>query len=220
MSKFQNQSSIVQQLYTSRKNILDYLKKLNYDTSVYETFTLAEISAMKQATKDVDDTSCLDFEVNKINNENEKCKIIYYLKNSTIKKNSLESLVWDYFENFEDKSNGKLIIIIQSNINDTIQSTIQNIWKKYNEYVVIFEMKTLLFNILEHSYVPKHIKLTSQEKIELYEKMNIKDDSQLPEISVFDPVAKAILMVPGEVCKIERYDIISFNNDFYRICVI
>ena len=63
-------------------------------------------------------------------------------------------------------------------------------------------------------------KSKQQEKNELFEKMNIKNENQLPEISLFDPVAKAMFMKPGDVCKITRHDIISFQNDFYRICVI
>ena len=50
--------------------------------------------------------------------------------------------------------------------------------------------------------------------------MNINDDSQLPEISILDPLAKVNLLKPGEVCKITRYDKISFTNYYYRICVI
>jgi len=50
-------------------------------------------------------------------------------------------------------------------------------------------------------------------------KYNIENDKQLPQISRFDPVAKAILLRPGEVCKIIRYDKISLQNDYYRICV-
>ena len=49
-------------------------------------------------------------------------------------------------------------------------------------------------------------------KNELYDKMNIQEDSQLPEISAFDPVAKALMLKPGEVCKIKRHEIISFEK--------
>ena len=32
-------------------------------------------------------------------------------------------------------------------------------------------------------------------------------------------VAKVLLLRPGEVCKIQRYDKISFENLYYRVCV-
>ena len=77
----------------------------------------------------------------------------------------------------------------------------------------------LQYNILEHSFVPQHIKLTEIEKNDLYLKYNIENDKQMPQISRFDPIAKAILLRPGEVCKIIRHDKISLQNDYYRICV-
>lgn len=216
---FQNQKhTTIQQLYTSRKTIVDYLKRQGYDTSGYDSFSMSEISAMKQSTKDTDATTCFDFEVEL--NKSSKCKIAYYLKPSTIKQNVLENMVWDYFEEIEDKENSIFVLIMQGNINDTIRKSISNMWKKYQEHVVVFEIKTLQFNVFEHCYVPEHIKLNTKEKNELFQTMNIKDEDQLPEISVFDPVAKAMFMKPGDVCKIKRYDIISFQNDFYRICVI
>jgi len=41
----------------------------------------------------------------------------------------------------------------------------------------------------------------------------------MPQISRFDPVACAIFLRPGDVCKIIRYDKISFENEFYRVCI-
>lgn len=212
-------SNSIQELYTSRKNILSYLKKGGYDTSAHETFTLSELTAMKNSIKQVDIFTAFDFEVTKTQGK-ETCKVMFYLKPSTIKQNTLENIVMEHFEELEDKENQVLILIMNGNINDTVRKTVQNMWKKYKEYVIIYEMKTLLFNIFEHSYVPEHTKLTEDEKQKLYEDMNINDDSQLPEISAFDPVAKALMLKPNEVCKIKRYDIISFENDYYRICVI
>jgi len=86
-------------------------------------------------------------------------------------------------------------------------------------YINVFKINELQYNLLEHSFVPKHVKLSFLEKKELYLKYNIENDKQLPQISRFDPVAKAILLRPGEVCKIIRYDKISLQNDYYRICV-
>ena len=98
--------------------------------------------------------------------------------------------------------------------------TIKQLWKKHQEYVGIYEVKSMLFNLLEHSYVPKHVKLSLQQKEELFQKMNVLNDEQMPEISMFDPMAKVLLMKPGEVCQITRYNRISFIDDFYRLCVI
>ena len=41
----------------------------------------------------------------------------------------------------------------------------------------------------------------------------------IPEISRYDPVALALLMKPGEICKIQRQSRTAILSDFYRICI-
>ena len=76
-----------------------------------------------------------------------------------------------------------------------------------------------IFNILEHSYVPKHRVMSEEEQNELFERLNITSSEELPEISRFDPVAKAIGLRPGQLCHIERKSPTAFKTDFYRYCV-
>tara|TARA_B110000467_G_scaffold117404_1_gene108190 strand:+ start:373 stop:972 length:600 start_codon:yes stop_codon:yes gene_type:complete len=199
--------------------MLFYLSELGYDTEPYETFSVTEIQSMWD-TKSEDGISSLDFEL-KHQRENAKtCKVHYYTKPSSMKQQTLETTTMSYYEDHPDKENSTLIIIMQGNINDTTMKTIKNMWKKFQEYVIVFEMKSLLFNLFTHTYVPKHIKLTSDEKKKVKLEKNISDDSQIPEISIFDPMAKALMMRPGDMCKIIRYDKISLTNEFYRLCVI
>jgi DNA-directed RNA polymerase I, II, and III subunit RPABC1 len=212
-----SQLSSISDLYISRKNLLKYLKNEGYNTEIHEKTTMTEIQAMKPTNAN-DTTTSLDFEVIHEDNE-QKCNVFYYLKQNQSIKTTLENKVMSYYEE-ENKEKCNFIFIIQGTINETLQKTIKQLWKKFNEYVVVYEIKHLLFNILEHSYVPKHEKLTLQEKQELYKEKNIKDDSQMPEISVLDPMAKVMLLRPGQVCKITRYNKISFEDIYYRLCVI
>mgnify|MGYP003655910866 FL=1 len=219
----QNQKgSSIQDIYKSRKVLISYLKQQGYATSAHESTTMSEISTMVQTTKETDKETCLDFEVHKENDNETKCHVFYYLKPSSIKQNTLNELVLSYFDDEEnmDKSKLTFVLVMHGNVNDTVKKTVKNLWKKYQEYAVVFEIRSLMFNVFDHIYVPEHVKLTTQEKEQLYQTMNIKEDSQLPEISMFDAVAKAMFLKPGEVCKIKRYDKISFQNDYYRICVI
>lgn len=213
---FQGQKSTSNShLYSSRKNILVYLKSQGYNTDAHESITMAEIAAMNS-----NGPSNLDFEVKHTTDESLKCSVFYYLKqNQSIKQSVLEDLVMNYYEE-NDKTKCVFIIIIQGTINDTVQKTIKHLWKKHQEYVVVYEVRSLLINLLEHSYVPKHEKLTTDEKQSLYKSKNVLEDKQMPEISMFDPMAKVLLLKPGEVCKITRYNKISFVDYFYRLCVI
>lgn len=216
---------VLKDLANSRNNLIHYLKELNYNVSKYEQFTINELNAMycHKVIKDKDITfqmevEQLNMEVHDNEDETKICKVMYYLKPS-IKKNNLERLVSGFYEDY-DKTKCNLIIIFLQPINETIQKTIQSLWENYKEYVVIFDIKSLLFNILKHDYVPKHEKLSLEEKTKLYKDMNIADDSQLPQISMQDPMSKVNLMRPGDVCRIIRHDKISYTNNYYRICVI
>jgi DNA-directed RNA polymerase subunit H (RpoH/RPB5) len=86
-------------------------------------------------------------------------------------------------------------------------------------FVVVHNIQRLQFNILKHKLVPSTTILTDDEVAELKVKYNIKVLSQLPEISRFDPVALAILIRPGHVCKILRSSATALDYDYYRICV-
>ena len=72
---------------------------------------------------------------------------------------------------------------------------------------------------MEPFRVPQHIRLTDDEKTEIYKTFNIIDDKQIPEISRFDPVALAISLRPGELCKIIRPSKTSVTSNYYRLCI-
>lgn len=219
-------STTLNEIYNSRKNLLKYLKEQNFETEKLENFTIAEINAMDQGSQQ--NTSALlnqlNFEVkSKINDKDKEqdvrtCSVVYFI-NKAMKKNILQDIIDEFYD--YDCKNKKLcsLIIVASNINDTNMNIVREMWEKYGEYCVLYDLSSLQYNILEHDFVPNHVKLTENQKEEIKQKFNITNDSQFPEISMFDPVAKAILLRPGEVCKIVRYDKISFKNEFYRICV-
>ena len=112
-----------------------------------------------------------------------------------------------------------LIIVTNDYTQESVNKILKNIWEKESKYIVLFSLSNLQINVLLHSFVPKHIRLTQEQKEEVFQRYNIKNNSQLPEIGRFDPAAKAILLRPGEVCEITRYDKISYMNKFYRICI-
>jgi DNA-directed RNA polymerase subunit H (RpoH/RPB5) len=64
--------------------------------------------------------------------------------------------------------------------------------------IIIQNIKRLQFNILDHVLVPEHRVLNNEEVDQIKLKYNIKDDSQFPDISRFDPVAQIIGIRPGE----------------------
>ena len=53
---------------------------------------------------------------------------------------------------------------------------------------------------------------------EVKKRYNIKEN-MFPEISRFDPVALAIGIRPGEICKIDRPSKTAIKSIYYRICI-
>ena len=69
--------------------------------------------------------------------------------------------------------------------------------------------------------VPKHRKLDENEKKEVMKKFNINRDSEVPEISRFDPVANIMFLRPGECAKLldsirHRLQISSIGCVFHK----
>ena len=218
-------SNTLNEIYNSRKTLLKHLKSQGYDTSNHENFTIAEIAAMEQASNPQNShalTCQLNFELKTKkngNDEEETCSVVYYV-NKTMKKTVLQELINEYYD--DDDKNKYLcsLIIVTISVNDTNMNIVREMWEKYGEYCILYDLASLQYNVIEHEYVPKHTKLTEEQKENVMKKYNISNNSQFPEISMFDPVARAILLRPGDLCEITRYEKISFKNSFYRICTI
>ena len=75
MSTQFQKSTLIRNIYVSRKNIIYYLKNLGYDVSNYETFNITEINAMEQNTKELSE---LNFEVFRETDDG-KQQMLYYV---------------------------------------------------------------------------------------------------------------------------------------------
>lgn len=199
-------------LYKSRKTILELLDAQKFDVSEYQDFNIAEIDAMYQKKQ-------LDLQFNHKEN-NTKVYVKYYLDSKQIKPNTLDQIIEDLFdiENILTK-NDTLVIITDEEPNDTIINKIKYLFDKDGIFVVIHNIKRLQFNILKHQLVPECKVLSSQELDNLKDKYNIKDLSQLPEISRFDPQSLAMCIRPGQVCHLLRNSVTSVEANYYRVCV-
>lgn len=81
-----------------------------------------------------------------------------------------------------------------------------------------FHEASLIVNITHHELVPKHIRLSAAEKMELLKRYRLKE-SQLPRIQRADPVALYLGLKRGEVVKIIRKSETSGRYASYRICM-
>ena len=128
-------------------------------------------------------------------------------------------LIDDLFDIEETLRNkDELIIVTKERLNDTQTALVDEVYKRYNKYVNVFNLHDYLFNILDHSLVPKHTLLNKKETAKATKKYNIRDPSQWPEISRFDPVARTLGLRPGQLCKITRTSPTAVTSIYYRLC--
>lgn len=210
------QSGYIQEIYNSRTNLLKYLEYQGYNIEEYNMFSINEIYAMFQNKQ-------LDMLVERKTNPEtglpgKKTYIKYHLA-----KTLRPTVIYDYLEdlfNLEQvlTKNDDLIIVAKDEPNDTIVKELRQIWATEGQFITIWHIKHVQFNILEHSLVPKHRVLTKTQDDEIRKRYNVSSNSELPDISRFDPVAMAIGIRPGQICEILRPSKTSITSKFYRIC--
>jgi len=127
-------------------------------------------------------------------------------------------------ESFDEKYSKKQNIILVVN-DDVFSSQIKKQMKdfdellqKHNRTFQYFHVKNLLYDPTKHKLVPKHVKLTSEEVLEMMEKYILQNKSQLPYILQDDAIARWIGLRPGDVVRIERYNNNSGLSYYYRVC--
>jgi DNA-directed RNA polymerase subunit H (RpoH/RPB5) len=208
-----NSSVLISQIFQSRKNVLELMERQNFDVSGYANFSVNEINAMKLNNQ-------LDMLLEqKSKDENRKVYVRYYLA-KTIRPANLQEMIDDLFVLTETLTkNDTLYIIIKDHVNDTLLNELKDLWERDGIFIVIESIKCLQFNILKHSLVPEHTILGEEDVKNIMKRYNITDKVQFPDISRFDPVARAICLRPGQLCHIIRSSKTAITTDYYRICV-
>ena len=214
-----NTSVLISQIYQSRKIVLELMDKQGFDVTGYANSSVSEINAMKQNNQ----LDMLLEEKTQTDGEKpsngKKIYIRYYLA-KTIRPGNIQEMIDDLFVLTETlKKTDTLYIIIKDNVNETLINELKHIWERDGIFIIIESIKCLQFNILKHVLVPEHRVMEDSEVINIMNRYNITDKSLFPDISRFDPVARAIGLRPGQICNIIRPSKTSIQTNYYRICV-
>ena len=119
-----------------------------------------------------------------------------------------------FFTNMKDAKADTGIIIISGTLTSQAKQKMTDINNELQ--IECFSISELMVNITEHSFVPKHILLTDEEKSQLLKRYKIKE-SQLPKILTSDPVARYLGLRRGNVVKIIRDSETAGKYVTYRI---
>jgi len=206
-------SGTITTIFKSRETILKLLQQQKYDISDYEEFSVNEVHIMYNNKQ-------LDMLLSSNESESTKKKVyVKYHLAKTLPRQNINDYIDDLYNLEEVLSKGDtLIIVIKQEPNEPLLNILRQIWEQDGIFIIVYNLERLQFNILEHSYVPKHIIMTEKEIVEMKKKYNIKDEIEIPEISRFDPVATAIGMRPGDICRIVRPSKTAITANYYRLC--
>jgi|TARA_B110000967_G_scaffold201254_1_gene238282 DNA-directed RNA polymerase subunit H (RpoH/RPB5) len=206
-------SGTITSVFKSRQNLLKLLVAQGYDVNDYEEFSVNEVHVMYNNLQ-------LDMLMSsETPADNSKKVYVKYHLAKTLRRDNINDYIDDLY-NLEQvlTKNDTLIIVIKQEPHEPLLNILKQIWEQEGIFIMIYNLERLQFNILEHTYVPKHTILNDEEVNDMKKRYNIINDKQLPEISRFDPVAQAIGMRPGQMCKIIRPSKTAITTDYYRIC--
>jgi DNA-directed RNA polymerases I, II, and III subunit RPABC1 len=210
MSEVTKDSITISNLYKSRKILLQQLQSRGFNTSEYMDFSISEIYILYK-----NDQLNMHLMDSKGGSVFVKYNITKNLNNTVIN----EDIEFLYNAEQKLKPSDQLIYIIKGEPNDTMMNVLKEVYIQQSIFITIYNLERLLFNILEHTMVPKHNILSEEEKQLVMKEYNIKSDREFPEISRFDPVAIAIGLRPRQVCEILRPSKTTIYTKYYRICV-
>ena len=229
-----NASKTIARVYNARKNLLELMTVQGYDVEGYTNFGVNEVNAM-YAHKQLDmlvETKSSSSDKSK-SKPKRKAYIKFHLE-KMLSAGHINDLVEDLYVLGSGGEIGGLGISTNANDtvlteNDTLIIVTKHEVKTMNQYlnqlflqgrfIILLSFDRLQFNILNHQYVPPHTILSKEELDEMMKKYNVGDKSQLPDISRYDPVALAIGMRPGDVCKIDRPSKSAIHSTYYRVCL-
>jgi DNA-directed RNA polymerases I, II, and III subunit RPABC1 len=205
-------------IYKSRKVILEMLQMRGVDTSQYDSQTKEELNILYQqhGSKGNSEIDTLDIIV-----EGDNKIFVKYLTTNKIRNQIIVNTIDEIYESDILENNDILVIITKdkATYQGTLEEHINRIFYKDRIFAQVLWLNSLLFNITEHDLVPKYRIMTKEEKKELMDKFYLDDEKNLPKILVTDPVAKFYGVRIGDLCEIEYNNETNGRNKFYRLCI-
>tara|TARA_B100001093_G_C26684171_1_gene951826 strand:- start:387 stop:1127 length:741 start_codon:yes stop_codon:yes gene_type:complete len=188
--------------------------------------------------------SC-NFSVNHKLLDSVKLHVFYYnfpeynsTKSTKFNKSVIQKII-DLYDSDTIKPFDNIILIINEKITESYETIMNNLneslklydFKLLNKMLkktnlesrhfrtgFLFDIDSLQVNLLEHDLVPKHEVVRSSEEIEnILKKCNCQLN-ELPIIKQNDSIARLILCVSGDICKITRKNLTSGYYEYYRLC--
>jgi DNA-directed RNA polymerase subunit H (RpoH/RPB5) len=190
-------SNDIEDIYKSRKTLLDILDMRGYDITPYRNFSPEEIAA---ALPKPDDLPALSFNLKKKDPEDKRICYVRYGKFSRQKLGTI-------FDNSPDATVGETIILTMDPVLDLHhQIALKFFLKKPTPCLIsFFYIPYIVNNPLNHKLVPKHEIVKEEDEKEIMERFNMTSKYKFPAIRFHvDPIIRVLGAVPGNLIKVTR----------------
>lgn len=213
----EEQDRIVSRLWRSYKTVIEMVADRGYSISQKElNMSLADFKSSKCDAMNVPQRKLMCFQASPTPEALEKFPDLGPLWVEFCDEESVGiKTMRNFCIHISEKNFSTGIFIYQTSITPSANKLIPTVAPASIE---TFQESDLIVNITHHELVPKHIKLSKDEKKELLERYRLKE-SQLPRIQREDPVARYLGLKRGEVVKIIRRSETSGRYASYRICL-
>jgi DNA-directed RNA polymerase subunit H (RpoH/RPB5) len=217
------------EIFNARKIVLYFMKEQGYDINEYINCSMKELNMMiisdqldmflKTAAPIVKPTPAEMIDTVAPLTIH-KTYIRFLLTPGRLNMKQIQDMIDDLYEITETLTKkDTLYIIITGEPSESLINNIRQIWENDGIYIVVESIKRLQYNILIHSTVPTHTIMNPVQVEEMMLKYGVTSTSLLPQISRFDPVARALCMRPAQICHILRSSKTAILTPYYRICV-
>ena len=201
--------SDIEDIYRSRKTLLDILDMRGYETTPYRNFSPEEIAA---AVPKVDDLPALSFNLKKKDPEDKR---ICYVRYGKFSRQKLATI----FENAPDATVGETIILTMDPVVDVHHQMALKFYlrKPTPALISFFYISHIVNNPLDHKLVPNHEIVPQTEEEAIMKKFHMISKYKFPSIRFHvDPIIRVLGAVPGNLIKITRPSRSAGVYEFYR----
>lgn len=204
----------------SRQQVLKLLKLRGFNVEKYENQTKEELNILFQnhSKKITSETEPLDIflENNNIDGNN---ILVKYILVDKCRAKLLEKVIDTIYENtLQDEDTCIIITKDQVTYQGSLEEYINKIYSTNKRFLQIFYIKTLLFDITKHSFVPSYRILSDEEKLEVMKKFKI-DEIKCPQIKVYDPLGSFYGVKVGQMIETNYHSDTNGVTISYRICI-
>ena len=221
---------LYQDIYNSRKHLLEMLEDRGYNIDHLKNYTSDEIKTMiiehfNGKFNLIAEIGPLDiFLEKKVNSTVEKIYVKYRLDSKFKGTANVKQQITDIYENFITIKDTLIMININRLLmkvgakEKTDEDFVNDLYTTKNYFIQIFGLENFLINVNRHQFVPKHRILSQQEAQDLLKKYNCTGKNLLT-IKRDDPQAKYIGLRLKHICEITRENVTSGITVLYRICI-